>query len=124
MNLPAGVEAGDLVLFGVVAALGVNHVVLRIPGLEGRLGPFAVAQGLNLGAIVLLGTLGVPGFTGGMKVMNFVLCGLFVLHAIQNTNRWAAARAEARSSAADEKRARIAAALQRGEERPPPPAGD
>lgn len=121
MRLPAGVEPGDAVLFGVVAALGVNHVLLRIPGLEGRTVPFAIAQALNLGAIVLLGTLGVPGFTGGMKVMNFVLAGLFVLHAIQNTNRWAAARAEARGAADEAKRARIAAALQRGEPPPPPP---
>ena len=105
---------GDWLFFAVVAALGTNHVILRLPGWEQRPLLFWLVQGLNLGAAVFLLTAGLPGFDGDLQVVNYVIALLFVIRTVQNNNRWGKRAARRAESTDASRRDAISAALKRG----------
>ena len=109
----------DVVLFGAVALMVVNNVVVRLPGWDRRPWMFWPVQAMNLGAGVYLLAFGVPGFEGPLRIANWMLGLLFIWHTISNNNRLLKVRASAKQADANidqEKRAAIAAALARGAE--------
>lgn len=104
-------------LLVVVAILGLNHMVLRIPGWHQRRVVFWALQLLNLVAAVLLMAVGIPGFAGATKAINWVLGLLLILHIVTNNGRLVQAhRDEMEDEETVAKRAAMLAALQRGEE--------
>ena len=108
-------DIGTTLILVVAALLGVNHMVLRLPEWEYRMGVFWLVQLTNLTAVILLLTVGIPGFAGATKAVNWVLSLLFILHIVTNNGRLLAARQHSTNSEATEaKREHIKAALQRG----------
>ena len=111
-------NSGDAFLFGVVAALATNHVLLRIPGWERRRALFYGVQLLNLTAGTWVMAMGIPGLDGPLKVFNWVFGLLFIARTVQNNNRYAKAlraRRRAQGAATDARKDEIRAALRRGE---------
>lgn len=107
--------AGDWIFFGIVATLGVNHVLVRLPGWERRLVLFGVVQLLNVGCASWVMSMGLPGFDGDLAVVNWVVGLLFIVRAVQNNSRWSEARKQARrADPMDARKAAIRAALERG----------
>lgn len=118
--------AGDAALFAVLGWLGLHQVLSRIPGIEGRQAAFLLIQIINLTVISGLLTIGVPSLTGNLKVFNWIIALLLVLHTWQNTAAYSAARRARKQALTDQdaaKRAQIAAALAAGARPSPPPAG-
>jgi hypothetical protein len=116
-------NVGDALFLGVVAALGVNHLLVRLPGWERRAWLFVLVQISNVGIASGLAGFGLPTLSGNIRVFNYVLALLFVMRAVQNNRRWSDARRAARRTAdrADAARAeRVREALRRGEGGPPP----
>ena len=108
-------DIGTTLILIVAALLGVNHMLLRLPKWEYRMGVFWSVQLTNLTAVILLLTIGIPGFAGATKAVNWVLALLFILHIVTNNGRLLAARKGASDTTAiEEKRDQIKAALQRG----------
>ena len=110
-------DIGTTLILVVTALLGINHMVFRLPGWENRTALFWCVQFTNLTAVILLLTLGIPGFSGATHAINWVLGLLFVLHIVTNNGRLVAAKTgatEAADSALNEKRDQIKAALHRG----------
>ena len=110
-------DTGTTLILVVAALLGVNHMLLRLPRWEHRMGIFWTVQFTNLTAVILLLTIGIPGFSGATHAINWVLGLLFILHIVTNNGRLVAARKGASSDQEDalnEKRDQIKAALQRG----------
>jgi hypothetical protein len=111
-------DASTAQLFAVVALLGVNNIVFRMPGWERRPIVFWGLQLFNMATIVYLLAFGIPGFSGVTTAINWVLGLLFILHVVTNNGRYIAA-VRAGSPDTPEYRARRAqmqAALRRGEE--------
>lgn len=112
---------GDWILFAVVSVLATNHVLIRLPGWQKRAWLFWLVQLLNLSAAGFLLVEGLPGFSGTLSVVNYVLALLFVVRAVQNNNRWGRRGKDGlRSDEADSRKAAIRAALRRGEAAPDP----
>ena len=108
-------DTGTTLILIVAALLGINHMLLRLPKWEYRMGVFWSVQLTNLTAVILLLTIGIPGFSGATKAVNWVLGLLFILHIVTNNGRLLAARKGlANSQAMEAKRDQIKAALQRG----------
>ena len=108
---------GDAILFAVVAILGLNHVVNRIPEWVVRPYFFWPLQLLNLSAATFMMASGIPEFQGWGEVVNWILGLLFVVHIIQNNRRLVKIKGQANLASDDEaarKRAQIAAALHAG----------
>ena len=106
-------------ILAVTAILGMNHMVFRLPGWEHRRFVFWGVQLLNLLVIIALLAIGIPGFAGASKAINWVLGLLLILHVVTNNGRLVAALAdtEATENAETEaKREQIKAALSRGTE--------
>ena len=108
----------DALFLGVVAALGVNHLLVRLPGWERRAWLFVLVQVSNVGIASGLAGVGLPTLRGDIRVFNYVLALLFVMRAVQNNRRWSDARRAARR-AADQgdaaRRDRVREALRRGD---------
>ena len=108
-------DIGTTLILIVAALLGVNHMLLRLPRWEYRMGIFWTVQLTNLSAVILLLSVGIPGFAGASKAVNWVLGLLFILHIVTNNGRLLTARKNAaQDDAVEEKRDQIKAALQRG----------
>ena len=106
-------------ILAVAAILGMNHMVFRLPGWEHRRLVFWSVQLLNLIVIIALLAIGIPGFAGAAKAINWVLGLLLVLHVVTNNGRLVAALAETEDGVSDEvqaKREQLKAALNRGSE--------
>ena len=107
-------DLGTALLLVVAALLGINHMLLRLPGWEYRTGLFWSVQFINLTAVILLLAVGLPGFGDASVAVNWVLGLLFILHIVTNNGRLVAAR-QANSGMADgdkqEKRDQMMAAL-------------
>jgi hypothetical protein len=107
---------GDWILFAVVGALATNHVLIRLPGWQDRAWMFWLVQLMNLVAAGFLVGVGLPGFSGNLAVVNYVMALLFIVRAVQNNNRWGKrARAHAGVEDADARKEAIREALRRGE---------
>jgi len=107
---------GDWIFFGIVATLAVNHVLVRLPGWERRLGLFLLVQALNIGCASWVLAVGMPGFEGQLAVVNWVVGLLFIIRAVQNNSRWSKARRESKhADPMEDRKAQIRAALERGE---------
>lgn len=114
---------GDWILFAVVGALATNHVLIRLPGWQGRAWLFWLVQLMNLVAAGYLVGVGLPGFTGNLGVVNYVMALLFVVRAVQNNNRWGKrGRAATDAAAGDARKEAIREALRKGEASSPSPA--
>lgn len=112
-------EAGDAILFAVVAALAANSVLFLWPGWDRRRALFYGVQLINLVVATFLMAVGVPSLEGSLSVFNWVLAGLFIVRILTNNKRYNEAlrkRRGTRSAATDEKKAALRAALRRGEE--------
>ena len=107
-------DLGTALLLVVAALLGINHMLLRLPGWEHRTGLFWSVQFINLTAVILLLAIGLPGFGNATVAVNWVLGLLFILHIVTNNGRLVATRS-ATSGMADsekqEKRDQMLAAL-------------
>jgi hypothetical protein len=106
-------------ILAVAALLGLNHMVFRLPGWEHRRVVFWGLQSLNLVCIVALLTVGIPGFAGATKPINWVLGLLLVFHVVTNNGRLLA-RLRAGDTGDEEetnrKREQFKTALQRSSE--------
>jgi hypothetical protein len=89
MTIPDGSTLSDLVLFWVVALLGLNHLLMRIPGVIQRLWAFVPMQILNLATAAWLMAIGIPDFKSDemLWILNWVLGLLLIFHIIQNNIR-------------------------------------
>jgi hypothetical protein len=106
-------------ILAVAALLGLNRVIFHIPGWEHRRVVFWGLQVLNLIVIVALLAVGIPGFAGAAKAINWVLALLLVLHVVTNNGRLITtlnAGGDIESPNAKVKRDQIKAALSRGRE--------
>lgn len=109
-------NVGDWILFAVVGTLATNHVLIRLPGWEQRAWLFWLVQLMNLAAAVFLLAVGLPGFSGNLAVVNYVMALLFIVRAVQNNNRWGKRdRGGPKAVDADAKKEAIREALRRGE---------
>ena len=110
----------DLLLFALVATLGINHVATRLTGWENRMWLFWPAQVTNLAAGSFLLAFGIPDFKqGDLRIVNWMIGLLFLFHVINNNRRLQAARQKtqrAQHTQDSEEKNRIRAALRRGEE--------
>jgi hypothetical protein len=103
---------GDWILFVVVGALASNHLLLRLSWM------FWPVQLMNLAAAGYLVGVGLPGFSGNLTVVNYVMALLFIVRAVQNNNRWGkrkGRRATAADGDAEARKEAIREALRRGE---------
>jgi len=117
MNIE-GTSLSDLVLFWVVALIGLNHLLMRIAGFIRRMWAFLPVQALNLATAAWLMAIGIPEFEQDemLWVLNWVLGLLLIFHIIQNNLRLQRIRARSgRPSPAQvrEDRERIQAALRK-----------
>jgi hypothetical protein len=109
---------GDWILFAVVGALATNHLLVRLPNWETRAWMFWLVQLSNLCVVVYVLAIGLPGFDGSLRVVNWVFGLLFVIRMVQNNNRWGKTRLARRktvSDADDAKKTALTNALRRGE---------
>ena len=107
---------GDWIFFAIVGTLATNHVLIRLPGWEQRSWLFWLVQLMNLSASGFLLAVGLPGFSGNLAVVNYVLALMFIVRAVQNNNRWGARdRGSADGTAEDAGKEAIRDALRRGE---------
>jgi len=108
-------DIGTILILIVAALLGINHMLLRLPRWEYRMGIFWTVQVTNLTAVILLLAIGIPGFTDATKAINWVLGLLFILHIVTNNGRLLDARkGSVEDKEAEQKRDQIKAALHRG----------
>jgi hypothetical protein len=106
----------DWVFFAVVATLATNHVLVRLPGWEGRHVLFWFVQLLNIACASWVLAFGLPGFDGNLTIVNWVVGLIFMVRAVQNNGRWSAARQRSGSDTEeDDARAKIRAALRAGD---------
>lgn len=105
-------------LFAVIALLGFNNLVFRVPGWERMRLLFFGVQLLNMATLVFLLAIGIPGFGEATITVNWVIGLLFMVHILTNNSRYnkALGRHLAESGETKRKRARMHAALRRGEE--------
>lgn len=108
----------DALLLGVLAWLAAHHPLLGLSIFAGRAAPLLVVQIINLLIISGLLTWGLPSLVGDLRVFNWIVALLMVLHTWQNTARYAAQRAarkRVRDAEDDARRAAISAALAAGD---------
>ena len=84
-------DLSTTLILAVAALLGLNHMVFRLPGWEHRRVVFWGLQLLNLSCVVALLIVGIPGFGGATKPINWVLGLLLVFHIVTNNGRLLAA---------------------------------
>lgn len=77
----------DIVLFVVVAVMGINHLTLRLPGWNTRLWLFWLTQLCNLGIACYLIWYGIPDFQGELSIVNYMIALLFIYHILVNNRR-------------------------------------
>ena len=111
----SGLSVGDLILFAVLGIFGANHLVLRLPGWQGRAWAFWLLQGLNMGVVCFLILRGIPILLGPVAIFNYILALLLVMHTVQNNNRWGNRRVGEETNL-EEKKARLREALKKGED--------
>ena len=121
MNIPDGSTLSDLILFWVVALIGINHLLMRIPGVIRRLWAFIPIQLLNLATATWLMAVGTPDFKKDemLWVLDWVLGLLLIFHIVQNNMRLQRNRKnKGRPTPADVRRdqVRIEAALRKSAE--------
>jgi len=80
-------DLSTTLILAVAAILGMNHMVFRLPGWEHRRVVFWGVQCLNLIVIIALLAVGIPGFAGAAKAINWVLGLLLILHVVTNNGR-------------------------------------
>jgi hypothetical protein len=128
MTIPDGSSLSDLVLFWVVALVGLNHLLMRISGIIQRLWAFIPVQLINLATAAWLMAIGIPEFKKDemLWILNWVLGLLLIFHIIQNNMRLQRQRKTKGRPSPNEVRAerdRIEAALRSGAEDSTPDEG-
>ena len=103
----------------VAALLGINNLIFHLPKWEQRRGLFWFLQLLNLSVIIALLVVGIPGFAGATRAINWVLALLLVLHIVGNNGRLLEATSAGKDGTSETdqaKRDQIKSALKRGTE--------
>ena len=80
-------SSSDMVLFAVMAVMGINHLTLRLPGWDKRLWLFWLTQLCNLGMACHLIWSGIPDFQGDLSIVNYMIALLFIYHILVNNRR-------------------------------------
>ena len=80
-------SSSDMVLFAVIALMGINHLTLRLPGWNKRLWLFWLTQLCNLGMACYLIWSGIPDFKGDLSIVNYMIALLFIYHILVNNRR-------------------------------------
>jgi len=110
---------GDLALFVVAAALGLNHVAMRIPGDKVRWWALIPVQLINMAATIFLLLRGIEGFHGSLKVINYVLALLLIVHMVKNNATIGKRkRKPVEANQAEAKTEQLMAALENGRQEP------
>jgi len=112
-------DLSTTLILAVAAILGMNQLIFRLPGWEQRRTIFWSIQFLNLLVIIALLAVGIPGFHGATRVVNWVLGLLLIHHVITNNSRLTAALQahDAQDSEdVEARRAQIKSALSKGSE--------
>ena len=112
-------DTSTTLIFAVAALLGVNNLLFKIPRWHTRRAVFWALQLTNLATIVGLLAVGIPGFSGATKAINWVLGLLLVMHIVSNNGRLVKAvrsEPEGPDQQLNAKRQAIKAALSRGSE--------
>ena len=112
-------DTSTTLLLLVAALLGINNLIFHLPKWEQRRGLFWFLQLLNLAVVIALLAVGIPGFAGATKAINWVLGLLLILHIVGNNARLLKATSAANDGASEAdqaKRDQIKSALQRGAE--------
>ena len=108
----------DGLLFWVVGLVGAHQLVTRLPTWPGPAPLFWFMQLANLATVGMLLTIGLPTFTGNLRIFNFVFAALLTFHTVSNNNAWGTERRRRKKEAGqteDEQKAAILAALDAGE---------
>ncbi len=100
-------------LFGTVGLMLANRALHLGEHWYRRKALFWTLQLLNFAGACLLVTLGIPGFTGVLRIVNLMLAGLLVLHTVQNNRHYLLAWQEAETPQDAEREARRAEVLAR-----------
>lgn len=112
-------DLSTALLCAVAALLGVNNLLFKIPGWFNKRVFFWSLQAVNLGSIVALLAVGIPGFAGATTAINWVLGLLLIMHVIGNNGKLVEAlrgNASEDESEVNERREQMKAALLRGNE--------
>ena len=112
-------DLSTALLCAVAALLGFNNLLFKIPRWHTKRFAFWMLQSINLGTIVALLTIGIPGFSGATAAINWVLGLLLVMHVVSNNGKLVRAVRDAPTATDPEvetKRAQLKAALSRGSE--------
>ena len=112
-------DLSTALLCAVAALLGFNNLLFKIPRWHTRRLAFWGLQSMNLGTIVALLAIGIPGFSGATTAINWVLGLLLVMHVVSNNGKLVRAVRDAPSATDPEveaKREQLKAALNRGTE--------
>ena len=112
-------DLSTALICAVAALLGFNNLLFKIPGWDRKRFFFWLLQIINLGAIIALLTIGIPGFSGATKAINWVLGLLLVMHVVGNNGKLVDAlrnRADESDIETNAKREQLKAALIRGGE--------
>ena len=74
-------------LIALIGLLAVNRLVLALTGYRGVRPLFWGIQLLNLTAVILLVQFGLPSLPPGLRVINYFIALVFMLHIVENNSR-------------------------------------
>lgn len=100
-------------LLGTVTLMVANRALHVGARWHERRGLFWTVQLLNFSLACLLVTVGIPGFSGILRIVNLMLAGLLILHTVQNNRRYGEAWRELGPAVDDDLEARRAQVLAR-----------
>ncbi len=100
-------------LLGTILLMVANRGMHVLSDWHRRKAVFWSVQLANLVVACLLVTLGIPGFTGPLKIVNLLLAGLLVLHIVQNNRHYLLAWRRGEEPVDEEREARRAAVLEK-----------
>ncbi len=91
-------------LFGTVGLMIANRALHVGERWYRRKALFWTIQLANFAVACVLVTVGIPGFTGVLRIVNLMLAGLLILHTVQNNRHYLMAWRDAGSNTTDAKR--------------------
>jgi len=106
----------DWQLFGLLAILASNQVILRLPNWERRLWIFWPLQAMNLIAGCYLLVWGIPEFRAELRIVNWMIGLLFIYHTINHNQMLQKKLLEQRSDANNIRKQAIRKALRNTKE--------
>ena len=80
-------SSSDMVLFAVMAVMGINHLTLRLPGWDKRLWLFWLTRTLQPGHGLPPDLERHPRLQGDLSIVNYMIALLFIYHILVNNRR-------------------------------------